>query len=197
MPVQARHQLAEIEATAAGHAQGLQRGNRHRGAHQQRQIDPGNILQQGCQRQNAQVLLQLDTRQPLLQSTGGRRHLLCRQAHALGGAGAAGGEGNLGGVFRHPGSSRGHRQMSQPDTMTDHLRLFGFGTEYQGIQPGSLNQVLSLASGEKHRHRHTHHLCHQTGQVRKYPGRGVVATQADAFDAQVSQLPGDHLGRPP
>ena len=197
MPVQAGHQLAEIEATAAGHAQGLQRGNRHRGAHQQGQVNPGNVLQQGCQRQNAQVSLQLHTFQPLLQRTGGRRQLLRRQAHALGGTSTAGGEGNLGGVFRHPGGSRGHRQMSQPDAMTDHLRLFCFATEYQGIQPGPLNQVLGLASGKKHRHRYTHHVRHQTSQVRNHPGRGVVATQAYAFHAQAPQLLGHQLRRPP
>ena len=55
--IQAGHQLAQFQAAAASHAQGLQRGNRHRGTHQQGQVYPGNVLQQGRQRQDAQVLL--------------------------------------------------------------------------------------------------------------------------------------------
>ena len=87
--------------------------------------------------------------------------------------------------------------MPQPDTLANRLRLFGLGTEQQGIQPCPLNQVLGLAFGEKHRHRHTHHLCHQAGKVRHHPGRGVDATQPDAFNTQAPQLPGHQLRRPP
>ncbi len=89
MTVNPRHQLTHIQPAAAGHAQGLQRGHRDGRAHQQGQINAGNVLQQSRQRQDAQMLLQLHAVKSFLQSLSGSRHLAGRQAHPFGRAGTA------------------------------------------------------------------------------------------------------------
>ena len=111
VPVDALHQPPEFQATAAGHAQILQGSDHHRAAHQQGQVNTGNVLQQCGQRQDAQVPLKFDAFKALLQSQRGGCHLCHRQANALGVAGAARGEGDLCGLLRHPGPGSRHRQM--------------------------------------------------------------------------------------
>ena len=109
--INALHQLPDIQATTAGHPKVMQGRDHHRAAHQQRQINPGDIFQQGGQRQDAQVPLKLDTVKTFLQCQRSGCHLRHRQANAFGCAGTARGEGDFRGLLRHPGPACRHRQM--------------------------------------------------------------------------------------
>ena len=109
--VDALHQPADVQPTASGHAQILQGCDHYRTAHKQWQINPGNVLQQCGQWQDAQVPLKVDALKTLLQGQRGGRHLGHRQADALRVACTAGRKGYLRGLLRHPGGCRCYRQM--------------------------------------------------------------------------------------
>ena len=65
----------------------------------------------------------------------------------------------------------------------------------QAIKVSTFSQMLSLCSGEKNRHRYTHHAGKQAGQIRKNPGHGIVTTQTGPADTQPCQLIGQGSGR--
>ncbi len=67
------------------------------------------------------MALQFDARQTLFQGQGGSSHLLQRQAHPLGAAGTARGEGDFSCAFRHPWYRCKTWHPAQPDALAQGL----------------------------------------------------------------------------
>ena len=91
----------QVEAGTAGEADLGQRAQLDPGTGQQRRIEPGDVFQQGGQRQHAQVLPDITRQADLPQALGHRQLRLGIRADALGLAGGAGGVGDLAGAGRH------------------------------------------------------------------------------------------------
>ena len=99
--VQRREQARQLETCGAAEADLGQRAQLDPRTCQQRRIEPGDVFQQGGQRQHAQVLPDITRQADLPQALGHRQLRLGIQADALGLAGGAGGVGDLAGAGRH------------------------------------------------------------------------------------------------
>lgn len=201
MPVDGRGEPPQVQPAAAGQADFRQRRQLHAAVRQQRRIDAADVLQQRGQRQQAQMAHAGQGDHPC-QRIGNPLRMLGRQAHALGGAGGAGAEGDLGGAGRH--RRGGCRQA--PEGQSGQFsggRLLGLQGAARPARPGRgecvatgcLQGVAALLWREERRQRHQRYAGQLAGEVDHHPGHPVVRPQCQAAHAAAAQRLGGVLHR--
>ena len=142
--VQRLEKARQVEATGTGQAD-LGHGQQFDpGAGQQRRVNPGDVLQQGGQRQDAQVPLHLAAGAGLDQAVGHRQLRVQIQTHALGLAGGAGGVGDLAGAGMQLGRLC-HRAAMNVVLDGDETRS---AVADQAVDAGTVEHMALLIGGE-------------------------------------------------
>ena len=155
---------------------------------QQGRINPGNVFQQGGQRQDAQVAFDCAAGADLHQAVSHGQLCGDIQAYAFGLPGSTGGVGDLAGAdgqradlrpwaLQHAGRARAETQCAEQCSVRAD----------QAVDAGTVEHMGLLAAGEEARQRYANQPGMQGGQVPEHPVDAIVQRQGNAPRATLQQ----------
>lgn len=186
--IQAAEETRQIKLTGALEAHLSHRQQLDSRTGQQRRINPGDVLQQGGQRQYTQMPFDLAWHAGLPQAARHGQLHLGIQADALGLSGGAGGVGNFYCARRQLGH---HRQTALSNLRRNRSEAQGSKSRgiggNQAVDASTVEHVTLLSGREETGHRHTDNARDQCSQIPKHPLQAIIQRQAQAFRTNLTQ----------